>query len=134
MMKKLIPLLLVLLCFEAQAQQHEYQLSIHITDTDQSAPAEGMTVVLYHFSETSTTWRHVDTKVTNEQGRIDDFLPGLDHEGVYRMVLRNQKYFQQKGGESLFPLIPIVLRVETGMHYQLPITVSKNGYTTHRGD
>lgn len=133
-MKYWLLLCLMLLSFQLQAQNQNYQLSIQVTDSEQSTPVSDMTVVLYQFGETSTAWRHIDTKKTDGKGRIDDFLEGLDHDGVYRLVLRSGRYFQQNGISSFYPLIPIVFSVESGKTVHLPVMISGAGYRISRDE
>jgi len=129
-----LTLCLLLLSFQLHAQEHEYQLTVQVTDTESSAPAGEITAVLYRFGETSTAWRHVDTKVTDQSGLIDDFLKGLDHQGVYRLVLRTGRYFEQNGKRRFYPLLPIVLSVESGQPVHLRVIISNDGYSISLAD
>lgn len=130
-MKKLFGLVLVLFSLQSQADT-THQLSIQVTNQNTGMPAEELTAVLYKFGETSSAWRHINTKKTDAAGRIDDFLEGLDHQGVYRLVLRSGRYFQENGRSSLYPLIPIVLNIESGKQVHLPVMLSTDGYSVTR--
>lgn len=133
-MKKLLPLLFVLLCLPLQAQQADFQLSLEVTDGEPHLAVEGMTAVLYRFSDTSGAWQHIDTHKTDASGRIDGFLQGLGHEGVYRLVLRSRHYFRQHEQQRFYPLIPIVFSLEKGQPLHLAVTLSEQGYTISRGE
>lgn len=134
MMQKLLPLLFMLLCVPLQAQQADSQLSLQVTDTEQNLPVEGMTAVLYRFSDTSGAWQHIDTKKTDASGRIDDLLQGMQYEGVYRLVLRSRHYFRQQDSERFYPLIPVVFSLEKGQPLQLSLALSEQGYRISRGE
>jgi 5-hydroxyisourate hydrolase len=134
MMKKLLPLLLMLLCVPLQAQQSDSQLSLLVTDTEQNLPVEGMTAVLYRFSDTSGAWQHIDTKKTDASGRIDDVLQSVQHEGVYRLVLRSWHYFRQQDSERFYPLIPIVFSLQKDQPLLLSLALSEQGYRITRGE
>lgn len=110
------------------AEESDYQLSLTVTD-ETGQPAEGMQVVLFHFSETRSTWRLVDSQVTDNQGQIAGFLPGHDHRGVYRLVLRNQLFFQQRNQKTSYPLLPVVISLETEEPVSLSLNVSATGYS-----
>lgn len=134
MMQKLLPLLFMLLCVPLQAQQADSQLSLKVTDTEQKLPVEGMTAVLYRFSDTSGAWQHIDTKKTDASGRIDDVLQGVQHEGVYRLVLRSRHYFRQQEIARFYPLIPIVFSLEKGQPLHLSLALTEQGYRITRGE
>lgn len=134
MMKKLLPLLLMLLCVPLEAQQADSQLSLQVTDTEQNLPVEGMTAVLYRFSDTSGAWQHIDTKKTDASGRIDDVLQGVQHEGVYRLVLRSRHFFRQQDSERFYPLIPIVFSLQKDQPLLLSLALSEQGYRITRGE
>jgi 5-hydroxyisourate hydrolase-like protein (transthyretin family) len=133
MMKKLLPLLLMLLCVPLQAQSVDSQLSLKVTDSEQNLPVEGMTAVLYRFSDTSGAWQHIDTKKTDASGRTDDWLQGMQYEGVYRLVLRSRHYFRQQDQQRFYPLIPIVFSLEKGQPLILSLALSEQGYRISRG-
>ncbi|MTI63255.1 hydroxyisourate hydrolase [Methylophaga sp.] len=111
------------------AQEPDYHLSLSVIDAELNQPAEGMQVVLFQFSETRSTWRLVDSQVTDKQGEITGFLPGREHRGVYRLVLRNQKFFRQKHETTLYPLIPVVVTIDTPEPVALSLSVSKTTYS-----
>ncbi|WP_297808021.1 hydroxyisourate hydrolase [uncultured Methylophaga sp.] len=134
MMQKLLPLIFMLLCVPLQAQQADSQLSLQVTDTEQSLTVEGMTAVLYRFSDTSGAWQHIDTKKTDTSGRIDDVLQGVQHEGVYRLVLRSRQYFRQQEIARFYPLIPIVFSLEKGQPLHLSLALTEQGYRISRGE
>lgn len=128
------PEALLLICFflvaaQLQAREADPQLSLSLTDADSGEAIEGMQVVLFHFSETRSTWRLVDSQVSNQQGKIEGFLAGDDHQGVYRLVLRNQKIFQQRNQKARYPLIPVVISIDNSEPVSLSVSISETTYS-----
>lgn len=119
----------LLLPLRLLAQDPPYQLTLTVTDAGLDQPAEGMQVVLFQFSETRSTWRLVDSQVTDKQGEIEGFLPGREHRGVYRLVLRNEKFFRQKHETTPYPLIPVVVTIDKPAPVALSLSISKTGYS-----
>lgn len=128
--------ILFLACFTtfATAQKTNYQLSSHILDVSRGKPAAGVTVKLEQYQEASQSWKYLDEKVTDSNGRIGDFLPGNQAEmGIYRLTYYTYEYFKKKQTESFYPFIEVVFRIKDKSHYHVPITLSAYGYSTYRG-
>ncbi|MFB9863327.1 hydroxyisourate hydrolase [Rufibacter immobilis] len=117
----------------AQAQTH--QLSSHILDISTGKPAPGVTVKLEKQDEQRKTWSLLDSKVTDENGRIKDFLPYPQAgKGIYRLTFLVSGYFKAQRTESFYPFIEVVFQIRDNAHYHVPITLSPYGYSTYRGN
>ena len=132
-MKKLLFLFFLALSLNGYAQTGDYQLSTHILNISNGTPAPGVTVELYKYEEDDSDWEMVDSKKTEETGRINTFLEGSNHEGTYKLVFQTAEYFEQMGVESFYPFIPVVFEITGDAHYHVPITLSRYGYSTYRG-
>lgn len=116
-------------------QQISYQLSSHILDITQGAPASGVSIRLSKM-ESSGEWTVVEEKLTNDNGRINDFLQkveGKDSRGVYKFTYFTQPYFERQGQTSFYPFIEVIFEIKDDSHYHVPITLSPFGYSTYRG-
>lgn len=115
------------------AQSAAYQLSTHILDINKGLPAKEVSITLYKFNP-ANEWVKVASKVTDENGRIPDFLPAnKDNTGTYKLKFETEPYFQAQGLKSIYPFVEIVFKIEGNSHYHIPITMSANGYSTYRG-
>ncbi len=133
-MKKLIlSLAIILIASIGFAQEKQYQLSTHILDISQGVPAGDVEVKLEKMNKDTEIWTLVDKKTTEENGRIGDFLPGKDNEGVYRFTFYTMPYFTKSGVKSFYPFVQVVFEINDSKHYHVPITLSAFGYSTYRG-
>lgn len=115
------------------AQPAGYQLSTHILDINKGLPAREVSITLYKLNP-ANEWVKVASKVTDENGRIPDFLPAnKDNAGTYKLKFETEPYFQAQGLKSIYPFVEIVFKIEGNSHYHIPITMSANGYSTYRG-
>ncbi|RNI32611.1 hydroxyisourate hydrolase [Rufibacter immobilis] len=135
-MKKIfLSLLLSVCCAMAHGQTQTHQLSSHILDISTGKPAPGVTVKLEKQDEQRKTWSLVDTKVTDENGRIKDFLPYPQAgKGIYRLTFLVDAYFKAQRQESFYPFVEVVFQIRDKDHYHVPITLSPYGYSTYRGN
>ena len=125
-----------MLAFNAHAQNApKYQLSSHILDISAGHPAQGVKIELLKYDETSENWEKVDSGITDENGRITNFLPHeQNNEGMYKLKFMTAPYFADQGQKSIYPFIEVIFNIEGNGHYHIPITVSANGYSTYRGN
>lgn len=115
------------------AQSAGYQLSTHILDINKGLPAKEVSITLYKLNP-ANEWVKVASKVTDDNGRIPDFLPAnKDNTGTYKLKFETEPYFQAQGLKSIYPFVEIVFKIEGSSHYHIPITMSANGYSTYRG-
>lgn len=117
------------------AQEKTYQLSSHILDIQQGQPAAGVKISLSQLQPDSKTWALLEEKLTDENGRVKDFLEGTEaHKGIYRLTYHVAPYFEQLQQPSFYPFIEVVFEIKDGKHYHVPITLSPYGYSTYRGN
>ncbi|WP_293926968.1 hydroxyisourate hydrolase [Sphingobacterium sp. UBA6320] len=135
-MKKIIlAALLYLSCSAAFVQAQTYQLSSHILDISTGLPAPEVPVKLQKWNEKDDTWTVVDQKITDENGRIKDFLEQKNAtKGVYKLTFLVADYFKSKQVTSFYPFIEVVFEIKDNKHYHVPITLSPFGYSTYRGN
>ncbi len=134
-MKKLIITLVLTFAAALVQAQVKYQLSSHILDVSTGKPAPNVKVQLSKLSEQSKTWILVDEKLTNENGRIQDFLDdSKPNKGIYKLTFLVDTYFKSKNMDSFYPFIEVVFKIKDEKHYHVPITLSAYGYSTYRGN
>ena len=136
-MKRIILALLLstITSFTFAQKKDSYQLSSHILDVSKGTPAVGVTINLEKYNEKSKTWKQIDQKVTDANGRIIDFLPSKNqNNGIYKLVYLTSPYFQKNNTESFYPFIEVVFQIKDSNHYHVPITLSAYGYATYRGN
>lgn len=110
------------------AQKSQYQLSTHILDISEGAPAPNVSIKLEKRNNQKGSWEFISQKPTNENGRIDDFLPTKENNfGVYRFTFFVQEYYREKDKESFYPFIEVVFEIKDLQHYHVPITISPFG-------
>lgn len=133
-MKYIIASFLLLATSQTQAQKDSWQLSTHILDIGKGLPAPGVTVELEKMKEQNNTWTLVDKKVTDENGRITDFLKNdKNNDGIYKLTFRVAKYFEMNHTDTFYPFIEVVFQIKGANHFHVPITLSPFGYSTYRG-
>ena len=135
-MKKII-LTFVLAMFSmfTFAQKNTYQLSSHILDVSKGMPASGVSIKLQKYNDQAKTWSYVDEKITDENGRITDFLSSeKSNLGIYKLTYFVSDYFKKNNTESFYPFIEVVFQIKDKNHYHVPITLSAFGYSTYRGN
>lgn len=118
------------------AQEAKYQLSSHILDITKGQPAPGVSIRLSKM-DSKNNWVKVDEKVTDQNGRIKDFLKegkGVNHQGIYKLTYFTKPYFEKLGQETFYPFIEVVFEIKGDSHYHVPITLSPFGYSTYRGN
>ena len=118
------------------AQQTKYQLSSHILDISKGLPATDVKISLQKQVQ-SNQWITLSEKVTDENGRVPNFLPqeeGKDNIGVYKLTFFVEPYFQSQQLDTFYPYIEVVFEIKDDKHYHVPITLSAYGYGTYRGN
>lgn len=127
---------LALASMSTYANDVKYLLTSHVLDTNAGIPAAGVKVQLLKL-QTDNTWKTLDTKVTNDNGRIRDFLPSTDSqsgEGTYKLIFHTKEYYQQRNIPSIYPFVEVNFELKNdGRHYHIPITLAPHGYSTYRG-
>ena len=135
-MKKLIfTTVFVLFTIIAFAQKKNYQLSSHILDVSKGIPVSDVTIKLEIYNEKTKIWKLVDERVTDENGRIGDFLSSeKNNKGIYKLTYYTSEYFKSNNTDSFYPFIEVVFEIKDENHYHVPITLSAYGYSTYRGN
>ncbi len=113
-------------------------LSTHVLDTARGRPAAGVPISLDIQRRTSglSEWQELARGVTNEDGRVRDFLPpGTRLEpGLYRMSFATGEYFRLQGTRGFYPYVEVVFEIHAPEeHYHVPLLLSPFGYSTYRG-
>ncbi|OWK74316.1 hydroxyisourate hydrolase [Flavobacteriaceae bacterium JJC] len=134
MKKILFTAVFALLSVFAFGQKTGYQLSSHILDVSKGTPASGVTIRLERYTEAGGLWSLVEEKITDQNGRITDFLPGSSNTGIYKLTYFTADYFKKNRTESFYPFIEVVFQIRDHQHYHVPITLSPYGYSTYRGN
>lgn len=110
------------------------QITTHVLDTSKGQPAAGLTISLQR-PVGEGVWASLATGVTNDDGRIPNFMPD-DMElkpGVYRMLFQTDEYFRLHHTEAFYPYVPVVFEIKDGSHYHVPLLLNPFGYSTYRG-
>lgn len=85
----------------------------------------------------NSQWQLVFEKITDENGRVTNFLPqekGVENIGVYKLTFFVEPYFQSQQLDTFYPFIEVVFEIKDDKHYHVPITLSPYGYSTYRGN
>lgn len=125
----------LLLLTSVAAQEVNYLLSSHILDIQLGQPAPDVKITLSK-QNADLSWTVIDEKITDDNGRVKDFLPGnagIDHRGIYKLTYHVGPYFALHAQESFYPFIEVVFEMKDNSHYHVPITLSPYGYSTYRG-
>jgi 5-hydroxyisourate hydrolase len=114
------------------------RLSTHVLDTSRGAPAQNVSVDLYHCTE--LVRRHVRSAATNADGRTDEPLLSGDRleTGIYELTFHAGDYFRRVGVQLPEPpfLDDVVIRfgiADPSGNYHVPLLLSPYGYSTYRG-
>jgi len=137
MKAKFLVLVLLSMCISVlslYAQDESYQLSSHILDINTGYPAANVKISLYK-QNSDGDWAFVEAKVTDQNGRIKDFLSYTqDNRGIYKLTYHVGPYFESQRQNSFYPFIDVVFQITDENHYHVPITLSPFGYSTYRGN
>ena len=113
-------------------QSQTYQISAHVLDIHRGFPAENIIVDLYKsMNDMHTSWTKLDTKRTNINGYIGNFLPKTNKssDGVYKFVFHSGDYQYRQGVVSMYPYIEVAFKIENNKHYHIPLLLSGNGFS-----
>lgn len=102
-------------------------VSSHILDTVQGRPGVGVVVQLFSAEEL------LAEAVTDEQGRIKEFVDAPLRSGMYRLRFFVAEYFGKLEIATLYPYVDVTFSAEFPGHYHIPLILAPNGYTTYRG-
>ena len=108
-------------------------LSTHVLDATTGRPAVGVGVLLETYRDGA--WAEVGTGVTDDDGRLRDWLPP-DRPGVgtHRLLFDTGAYFARSGVTGFYPAVTITFVVdEAQRHLHVPLLLSPFAYSTYRG-
>lgn len=111
------------------------QITTHVLDTAKGLPAKGIRISLQAPNEDGSAWDNIASGVTNEDGRIPDFLPEYKvvEPGIYRMMFETGAYFKHHEIQTFYPFVPVVFEIHDTEHYHVPLLLNPFGYSTYRG-
>ena len=114
-------------------------LSMHILDTAQGRPGQGIAFALFRLHEDGGR-EELRRGVTDQDGRTEAWLLAQDElrVGRYEMLYGIGDYFRAAGFKLAEPAFidEVCLRFsisDRSAHYHVPLLVSPYGYTTYRG-
>jgi len=109
------------------------QLTTHILDTTQGKPAAGVEIALYQ--QHQNDWKEIVRGITNQDGRITDWLPKdelLTH-GQYKLKFQTGNYYKQLMIPTFYPFVEVIFSITDSSHYHVPLLLNPYGYSTYRG-
>jgi 5-hydroxyisourate hydrolase len=108
-------------------------LTSHVLDTAAGTPARGMAARLEVLE--AGGWRLLAQRVTNDDGRITDWLPaGALQALTYRVTFQTGAYLRASGRPVFYPHVEVVFTVSApAEHHHIPLLLSPFGYSTYRG-
>jgi 5-hydroxyisourate hydrolase len=109
-------------------------ITSHVLDTATGRPAIGLRVRLDLFDADGHA-HTVAERVTNEQGRVIDFVPpGTLGARTYRLTFDTGAYFASTSRPQFYPHVDVVFTVvDADEHHHIPLLLSPFGYSTYRG-
>lgn len=104
-------------------------LSTHILDISTGKPAAGVEVKLLREGQSQAV------AVTDNNGRISDFVNGELSAGSYQLVAELGVWFARDGRQTLFvrAQIDFIISETTDEHFHLPFLIAPGGWSTYRG-
>jgi len=118
------------------------KLTTHVLDTANGCPAAQMTIALWAIAPDTGNRTHLQTCVTNGEGRTDrPLLSDADFRvGIYELVFAVGDYFAQRspallmGSPPFLDQVPIRFGIaDANAHYHVPLLTSPWSYSTYRG-
>ncbi len=108
-------------------------LSTHVLDATSGKPAVGVGILLESFRDGG--WTEVATGLTDDDGRLKDWLPAdLPGVGTHRLLFDTGAYFTRMGVASFYPAVTITFVIDDPrQHYHVPLLLSPFAYSTYRG-
>ncbi|HND84888.1 MAG TPA: hydroxyisourate hydrolase, partial [Pseudobdellovibrionaceae bacterium] len=104
-------------------------VTTHVLNTATGAPEKGIDVLLLRHQSGGAEL--IARRLTNEDGRIEDFLPP-DMKLPAGVYILNFDLSQHK--DCFFPEVQVSFKVDGKRgHYHVPLLLSPYGYATYRG-
>jgi 5-hydroxyisourate hydrolase len=112
-------------------------LSTHVLDSATGRPAEGMLVTLTTMVGTEHSggqlWLPAGAGMTDPDGRLNQWEPGLSGPGNYRLTFDTERWFSVRARECFYPEVTITFAVSDDSHYHVPLLLAPYAYSTYRG-
>lgn len=118
----------------AHADTPKNPISVHVLNTQNGQPAEGVEVILERLE--NGHWKQIADQRTVASGRISALYPSDRSlkKGIYRARFETGDWYKKHDGKTFFPEIPIQFQItDPSQHYHIPLLLSPYGYTTYRG-
>jgi len=110
------------------------QLTTHILDISIGMPAKDVPATL-KFLQNEFQWVDLAEGKTDSDGRIKNLLGDdvkMEH-GTYKLIFNTGEYFEREGIDSFYPVVEVIFRIDSDMHYHVPLLLSPYGFSTYRG-
>ena len=105
-------------------------VSTHVLDTVAGAPAAGVEVTISE-SVDQQEWTVVDTRTTDESGRVEDVE--VAPSGWVRLSFGAPEYLRGQGGAEFFGDIVVTFAVGDRQRAHVPLLLAPFGYSTYLG-
>ena len=104
-------------------------ITTHVLDTAKGCPASNIAVTLECLE--NNTWNLVAKGITDDDGRIMEWMENKATKGEYRISFETASYHNHNG---FFPCVTINFFVENPeQHYHVPLLLSPFSFSTYRG-
>ncbi len=104
-------------------------ITTHVLDTAKGCPAKHIPVTLEFLS--NEQWNIVAQGITDDDGRIMDWMTQQAQTGEYRISFATASYHENKG---FFPSVTINFMIDNPeQHYHVPLLLSPFSFSTYRG-
>jgi len=104
-------------------------ITTHVLDTSKGCPAANIAVSLEYLK--NGQWILVAKGITNNDGRIMDWMKDDAEKGEYRITFLTAAYHNHTG---FFPSVSINFVVDNPKaHYHVPLLLSPYSFSTYRG-
>jgi len=104
-------------------------ITTHVLDTAKGCPAKNIPVTLEFLS--NDQWSIVAQGLTDDDGRIMDWMSQQAQTGEYRISFTTASYHENKG---FFPSVTINFMIDNPeQHYHVPLLLSPFSFSTYRG-
>ena len=109
------------------------RITSHVLDTSKGKPAWGVGIILYE--QIANEWFQIAKGITNKEGRLLNLLQEEEEltPGIYKMTFDIKHYFNSDDIKTFFPVVEVIIEVETIGHYHIPLLISPFGYSTYKG-
>uniref|UniRef100_A0A914V7Z0 5-hydroxyisourate hydrolase n=1 Tax=Plectus sambesii TaxID=2011161 RepID=A0A914V7Z0_9BILA len=130
----------LLLCTACYAESYEINedvqtqnISTHVLDVGNGFPSVNVSVEAFYLE--NGTFVSIGNTTTDVTGRVPIVHPGLPLQlGIYKLRFNTEQYYTQFSQTTFFPKPELVFVVDdTSVHYHVPLTLSRFGYTTYKG-